>query len=768
MPDNLSFSVLFGTSRESADIVSIAVNAVREGYAVIPVAPNSKKPLCTLPPMKRNKADREAAAAAREAGHRSWTNVRHECGFRHAITDEKEAQRVFRRLYEQHPDLNLALEVGRSRMLCVDADQADDVAAFTELWAHESNQPLLRHVQPTVTSPGKRHENGEWTHAGGGHFWFALPDDVDFTDAETSSALNLVGGAVVYFKDRVLLVPPSVREEGPYVLNSDIGTAPEWLVEAVRRHVDGTAERRKIQREKVHAEGDPIDVWSVDTPWSDLLEPDGWTDSHKFDACGCSIWSRPGDWSNFKSLTAHEPGCTRWDVNETGHGFAHVWTDEPPDYLRAYIDSTGSRSLSKLQYVAWRDHDGDMKAAMGDLALSSTVEPTDPWSLIPASERPDHEGGDATDPKEVGAEAPVDVEAVTEEQIEGLRARMYTASQLEAIPPPKWLIKGWLTTDALARLSGSPGSWKSFVALDMACCIATGIEYHGHRVKQGRVLYIAAEGVSGIRKRIQAWRLAHPGVKWVEENMIVLSGAVHAASSTAWAELCAVNQEDAYSMIILDTQARITAGMDENSNSEMSIFIARMDVLRQQAGTLVMAVHHTGHEGKRGRGASSMWGAMDIDMFLDRKKADDDQEDHATLSFIKSKESSEDETLVFKSTEHPLGSDEDGEPVTSLSMRLAGERGPTRDTVAWWAEVLDNLGLPNDAGRPACREALKEAGYIGRVWKNDKKGVSDDVLDDVIEMRKKRDDAHKLLGEPDPEDSGESGEDNPGGDRRTA
>lgn len=406
---NRSFGPLFGTSRESADLVSIAVNAVRNGFAVLPVHPGKKSPMCTLNTIERNRADKAASQRAKEAGHKGWMNVRHsnngECGVKHAITDEKEASRVFKRLIGKHPELNIALEVGGSRMICVDADNARDVDEYTALWAAECDLEALRYVLPTVSSPGKQKESGEWTHKGGGHFWYYLPDDYELPDT-TAGPLKL-GGSVVYFKDRVLLVPPSVRDEGPYVYQSDVGIAPQFLLEMLTLHIEGTAERRKIQRAKIRQEGDPIDVWSADTPWSELLVPDGWTQAHKFDSCQCEVWTRPGeDWSSPKSATAHEPGCTQWDTSDSGHGFLHIWTDEPPDFLRTMIDATGSRSLSKLQYVAWRDHEGDMAAAMRDIGLASNVEQVDPWKLIgvdaPTPQQIE-QAVTASDPKDEGA-----------------------------------------------------------------------------------------------------------------------------------------------------------------------------------------------------------------------------------------------------------------------------------------------------------------------------------------------------------------------------
>ncbi|CAN2981135.1 hypothetical protein METHPM2_720002 [Pseudomonas sp. PM2] len=44
------------------------------------------------------------------------------------------------------------------------------------------------------------------------------------------------------------------------------------------------------------------------------------------------------------------------------------------------------------------------------------------------------------------------------------------------INPIVWLVHDYLEQSALAVLFGPPGKGKSFLALDLACCVATGIE----------------------------------------------------------------------------------------------------------------------------------------------------------------------------------------------------------------------------------------------------------------------------------------------------
>jgi hypothetical protein len=84
--------------------------------------------------------------------------------------------------------------------------------------------------------------------------------------------------------------------------------------------------------------------------------------------------------------------------------------------------------------------------------------------------------------------------------------RLLSVAELEKMPPPEWLIEPLLTVDSQAILFGAPGEGKSFVALSFALAVATGRDWLGHKLKQGPVVYIAAEGGRGIGQRVRAWQ----------------------------------------------------------------------------------------------------------------------------------------------------------------------------------------------------------------------------------------------------------------------
>src|SRR5690606_5734114 len=62
-------------------------------------------------------------------------------------------------------------------------------------------------------------------------------------------------------------------------------------------------------------------------------------------------------------------------------------------------------------------------------------------------------------------------------------------------------------------------------------------------------------------------------------------------------------------LVVIDTQARVTVGAEENSNGEMSKVVDAADRIRQASGACVLMVHHSGKNGLDMRGASAFEGA---------------------------------------------------------------------------------------------------------------------------------------------------------------
>lgn len=221
-------------------------------------------------------------------------------------------------------------------------------------------------------------------------------------------------------------------------------------------------------------------------------------------------------------------------------------------------------------------------------------------------------------PLEEGAIAPVADEDKAKKPtlVDYLRGHLLTSDTLDTVPEPVPLIGSEiLFIDTLNWLIGKPGHGKSFVALDLAGCVATGIRWHGHHVQQGRVLYIAAEGVRGVKQRVRAWEHKH-GTKMAGVDFLPFP--VQSTNGGHWDALVGLAAEVGYTMIVVDTQARVTVGVEENSNKEMGTFVHQAERLRTASGACTLLVHHTGAGSERGRGATTLDGALTTIMLCEK------------------------------------------------------------------------------------------------------------------------------------------------------
>lgn len=168
------------------------------------------------------------------------------------------------------------------------------------------------------------------------------------------------------------------------------------------------------------------------------------------------------------------------------------------------------------------------------------------------------------------------------------------------------------------ELYGPPGVGKSFLVLDWALSIASGVQWLGHRLGKGDVVFVCAEGGRGLKKRIAAWREKHPGAglsrfRVLPQPLDMLDGkdveALVAAIKDAFSDPA---------LVVIDTLARCFGAGDENSTKDMNAFVAGCDDIRSAfERATVLVVHHTGKDPRRGdRGSTALRGGADTRMDL--------------------------------------------------------------------------------------------------------------------------------------------------------
>lgn len=180
-------------------------------------------------------------------------------------------------------------------------------------------------------------------------------------------------------------------------------------------------------------------------------------------------------------------------------------------------------------------------------------------------------------------------------------------------PGENWLIQHYLAADSLAVIFGDPSCGKSFIAIDIACCVATGRPWRGQTTKQGSVLFVAGEGRNGLARRFKAW-FEYYGE---EPRNIVLSAAPIQLTDTN--SITALTMEirslpTAPILIVIDTINRNFGPGDENSTADMTRAVASLDLLRLATAATVIGLHHSGHGDKqRSRGSSVLRASVDCE-----------------------------------------------------------------------------------------------------------------------------------------------------------
>ncbi len=464
----------------------------------------------------------------------------------------------------------------------------------------------------------------------GQHFYFRKPAGAVLLD-------SLDGFEGVEFKSlgRQVVAPGSVHPTGGmyrWALDSpplhDMPELPAKLVEAVRRpeRKRGTG-AGEITAEQLAASLEYLDP-------TDFREHDAWRElmmacHHATDGAGRQEFI---DWSTSDPQFAdHE-----WIVGRR-------WDSLHADRDDAVTIATLRRRLNE---------------AGSDIAPPDAVDDFDVWDEIEPTE-------------------------------ERSRWNFLSLDDVEALPPPRWLVPGVLTEGSLAAIYGAPESGKSFLAVDMSMAIAGGIDWHGRQVEHGGVLYIAAEGAPGLGKRFRAWKVDRCAqgrrfdLHLMRDDLNLAAekdGGVRAFAQAVTDELGPLR------LIVIDTLNQTAAGADENSAKDMGRYIASMKLLRNATGAAVVVVHHSGKDLSKGmRGSTALLGAMDTTVEVERAS-----DGHSIKVTVKKQKDAEREppmrfnmekvgdSLVLRPTVMADAQGEFGgamDPILELARQEANERG---------------------------------------------------------------------------------------------
>jgi hypothetical protein len=178
------------------------------------------------------------------------------------------------------------------------------------------------------------------------------------------------------------------------------------------------------------------------------------------------------------------------------------------------------------------------------------------------------------------------------------------------------ILQGVLGAGEFSLFVAKPGMGKSVLVGDIGCHIAAGIDWHGRKVKQGLVVFFAAERKKLTERRVAAWREKH-GVTnipfAVVGGKLDLTGGIIDAKTLAMT-IKGLEEKSGHKcvLIILDTVTRTFGSGDQHQSKDMQRYVQSVDELTRATGGHIAAIHHSPWSDDRGKGAIDLDGAIDV------------------------------------------------------------------------------------------------------------------------------------------------------------
>lgn len=243
------------------------------------------------------------------------------------------------------------------------------------------------------------------------------------------------------------------------------------------------------------------------------------------------------------------------------------------------------------------------------------------------------------------------------------------------------LIEGLIPSHGVGVIFGPSSAGKSFITVDWAVRIASGGRVLDRFTEPSGVLYFAAEGQGGLRKRLVAARQAH-GLDEVVLPLNYLPALLDLSrAETGDVErLCLYAEDVAREMkargaplriVVIDTLAAAAPSADENMQKDMGPIMLAFHRMANRLGAVVLLVAHTGKDVARGlRGWSGIRANADfaIECRVD-KDEDTGETSRRSLWLEKAKDGRDGFTLSdYALRVVQMGAKRSGEPDTTCRV----------------------------------------------------------------------------------------------------
>lgn len=343
---------------------------------------------------------------------------------------------------------------------------------------------------------------------------------------------------------------------------------------------------------------------------------------------------------------------------------------EANDYAMEVALDHRRQDYDKAIRYLWKDHCRAGKARADGLKQLTLDEfdQLEGQGQAATPETPVAEGGCTADDFDVLEEAELTDEElvagpVVSRDLAPVKREKFSVQSLATFSQAKaasWIIKGVLPRAALGVVYGDSGAGKTFYVLDQVVAVCRGADWRGNKVKQGRAVYICAEGAAGFQKRLEAYA-DHHGVALGDIDMGVITDVPSFMDKADIKALgLQLKKHGKIDILVVDTYARVMVGGNENDAKDVGLAIAHCELLHRLTGAMVLLVHHSGKDASRGaRGSGALRAAADLEVEVVQTRA------CRVATVTKMKDGEDGKEYPFKLNTVVLGQDEDGDDITS-------------------------------------------------------------------------------------------------------
>lgn len=229
---------------------------------------------------------------------------------------------------------------------------------------------------------------------------------------------------------------------------------------------------------------------------------------------------------------------------------------------------------------------------------------------------------------------------------EGVTFR-HSSEALKPQPPIDWLVEGLLARKSVAVFAGEPGSKKTYAALDLAVCLACGVDWLNFPTRQGGVLFVDEEsGAARFDRRLGDVIRGH----LLQESDVpvwstCLAGFNFFTEPERWAGvLRAAIQGLDVGLVVIDSLVDVMLGGDENAVSDTALVLYELRAVADALNVAIVVIHHSNKAGGY-RGSSAIKGGVDLMLMVESKPGE------VNLTF-KTEKARDIEPVTFAATAH--------------------------------------------------------------------------------------------------------------------